>query len=564
MQKKYININRLFLNLNKNHIRCLRGRGSVQRIPPVKNSSDTDTYIQTNSNNQNSSVNVVLEKVDLKNSNLSTIARLSIENDPELLKSLGVSKKLKFSFDPKARLEEFNNQSNNDEIVVKLRNELYKSSSKQNENPILDKEEYEDPNHPVSNINCSGCGSKLHCQSEKIDGFIPANRYKLLTKKDLEYYVCNRCQLIKMNRKLIKTTVTNNFDYDKFILEKICSQKKAHVILFIDLLNMPNSIYDGWSKLIKKKEAKKDFNEDKTTSRFKKVDDNDIDICIIGNKFDLLPNIGPKFRDNIINCVLKHCHDKGIYGDQVKYIELISAKKGYNIEKVISAFFELWNDEGDVYLLGMANAGKSVFFNQLLSSDYCRALASDALNRATTSFWPGTTLNTLKFPITFLNEHKLKMRGARLINDREKLYEIENKKQENYEKNKFLKDSECYGLVGSTFKPLSNIDNEIDANVDSTYQLDEITGKISEGENYESSISIKQKQINDARKIYHHNLYKDKAAWFYDTPGVLAELEILRNFSKKELEIIVPNGIIMPRYFEILILSNIFSLYQKN
>jgi hypothetical protein len=132
------------------------------------------------------------------------------------------------------------------------------------------------------------------------------------------------------------------------------------------------------------------------------------------------------------------------------------------------------------------------------------------------------------------------------------LYEIQKKKENNYEKNKNLKDSECFGLVGSTFKPFSTIDNQIDASVDSTYKLDEKTGRINEGENFETSSGIKKKQIEDARQMYNHKLYKNKAAWFYDTPGVLGELEILRNFSKKELEILFPTGIIMPRY-----LSNI-------
>jgi hypothetical protein len=55
-------------------------------------------------------------------------------------------------------------------------------------------------------------------------------------------------------------------------------------------------------------------------------------------------------------------------GDQIKSVELISAKNGYNIEKLISSLFRIWNDEGDVFLLGATNAGKSVLFNRLLAS----------------------------------------------------------------------------------------------------------------------------------------------------------------------------------------------------
>jgi ribosome biogenesis GTPase A len=51
---------------------------------------------------------------------------------------------------------------------------------------------------------------------------------------------------------------------------------------------------------------------------------------------------------------------------------------------------------GDVYLVGCTNVGKSTLFNALLQSDYCKVKAVDLIQRATTSPWPGTTLNLLK------------------------------------------------------------------------------------------------------------------------------------------------------------------------
>jgi ribosome biogenesis GTPase A len=51
---------------------------------------------------------------------------------------------------------------------------------------------------------------------------------------------------------------------------------------------------------------------------------------------------------------------------------------------------------GDVYLLGCTNVGKSTLFNALLQSDYCKVKAVDLIQRATTSPWPGTTINLLK------------------------------------------------------------------------------------------------------------------------------------------------------------------------
>ena len=44
---------------------------------------------------------------------------------------------------------------------------------------------------------------------------------------------------------------------------------------------------------------------------------------------------------------------------------------------------------GDIYVVGATNAGKSSLFNQLIQSDFCKAVARDFLERATTSVWPG-------------------------------------------------------------------------------------------------------------------------------------------------------------------------------
>lgn len=51
---------------------------------------------------------------------------------------------------------------------------------------------------------------------------------------------------------------------------------------------------------------------------------------------------------------------------------------------------------GDVYIIGCTNVGKSSLFNVLLQSDFCKSEASDLIQKATVSPWPGTTLNLLK------------------------------------------------------------------------------------------------------------------------------------------------------------------------
>lgn len=81
-------------------------------------------------------------------------------------------------------------------------------------------------------------------------------------------------------------------------------------------------------------------------------------------------------------------------------------------------------------MIGCTNVGKSSLFNALLKSDYCKVQAVDLIQRATTSPWPGTTLNLLKFPI--LNPIKwrlywrmMRLRSEQLQKQVEKRFRIE-------------------------------------------------------------------------------------------------------------------------------------------
>lgn len=119
-----------------------------------------------------------------------------------------------------------------------------------------------------------------------------------------------------------------------------------------------------------------------------------------------------------------------------------------------------------------------------------------------------------------------------------------------YEKTNDLKYAEAIGIVGSSFKPLSALDaDQIDANVDASYSIDPNTGRIAEGVNFANEDDIEKQQMTEARSVYKPWLFEGKSAWFYDTPGILGSQEILRYFSKQELDIVFPRGIIMPRVY---------------
>jgi hypothetical protein len=166
-----------------------------------------------------------------------------------------------------------------------------------------------------------------------------------------------------------------------------------------------------------------------------------------------------------------------------------------------------------------------LLYNQLLKSDYCRTLASKAISRAVTSYWPGTTLNLLKFPITFLNLKKEKLRSKRLQENNTLFEKIEAERSIMYKKDYDLRHAEYIGIVESSFESHKN---KMDSSSDSSYSLDPYNDAIVEGENYKNSDLVENKLIQDARDLYKPSYYENCSAFFYDTPGYLNTHDIIK------------------------------------
>ena len=67
---------------------------------------------------------------------------------------------------------------------------------------------------------------------------------------------------------------------------------------------------------------------------------------------------------------------------------LVSARTGYNMEKLINLVLKNWNEKQkyfgrNVYLVGTTNVGKSSIFNILLDSDLCDIKALNRIEKAT-------------------------------------------------------------------------------------------------------------------------------------------------------------------------------------
>lgn len=106
---------------------------------------------------------------------------------------------------------------------------------------------------------------------------------------------------------------------------------------------------------------------------------------------------------------------------------------------------------GDIYLVGCTNAGKSTLFNAFLQSDLCNVRASDLVERATASLWPGTTLSLLKFPVMKPTGWRLSLRQNRLMESRTDRLAEEQHRRLLLAETKDPKYAMLQGYVGKTF-----------------------------------------------------------------------------------------------------------------
>ncbi|KAI5713017.1 hypothetical protein M8J75_013087 [Diaphorina citri] len=275
-----------------------------------------------------------------------------------------------------------------------------------------------DPSIPASTVPCGGCGAHLHCQDPSIPGYLPREIFSPCSKPDLKAIVCQRCHLMKNYNMALNVNVKPE-DYEK-LLQPI-RRMKALVILIVDMTDFPCSIWPGILNVIGVKRP----------------------IFVVGNKIDAIPGDSKGWLKQAEQALRDALPTQA----NVLDVSFISAKTGYGIEELITKIYKIWELRGDVYLVGCTNVGKSTLFNAFLQSDLCKIKASDLISRATTSPWPGTTLNLLKFPIFKPTPHELQVRNVRL-HERAKIDKQEKYLYEEQKRAFKWKDTGVKSLVG--------------------------------------------------------------------------------------------------------------------
>ncbi|CAM4557193.1 unnamed protein product [Caretta caretta] len=406
-----------------------------------------------------------------------------------------------------------------------------------------------DPSVPPSGVNCSGCGAELHCRDPAVPGYLPSEKYLRLmggalgsseglgaqgalggseAHRALQGVVCQRCWLLIHHQQALHMHVSRE-QYRNLVSAALRSPPRHGrpplVLYMVDVLDLPDSVLPDLPQLV----------------------DAGSSILVVGNKVDLLPGDSPDYLKRFRKQLLTSCARVGILpaaqgtGGQVGRtgsqnlvdVHLISAKTGYGVEKLISKLQRSWKCNGDVYLVGATNSGKSTLFNTLLQSDYCKSKAPEVINRATISPWPGTTLNLLKFPIINPTSDRLFRRQERLKADAEKTEEQLSDDEQKYLKC-LKKQGYLIGRVGRTFQQQKS-----KAVID--FDPDELSFNMEEEPVFSSD---KPKE----RVEFTHNELKD-ARWFFDTPGIVKENCVLNLLTEKEVKLVLPTHAIVPRTF---------------
>ncbi|XP_026544218.1 nitric oxide-associated protein 1 [Notechis scutatus] len=412
-----------------------------------------------------------------------------------------------------------------------------------------------DPSVRSSGVNCSGCGAELHCRDAAVVGYVPSEKYLSLVgpegllprkedegepkeeaegkkgwkdpvRKALEGTVCQRCWLLMHHHQALKVEMPREAYYKvvSAALKRPLRHGRSHLVLcMVDMLDLPDSILPDLSKLV----------------------GTDTHVFVLGNKVDLLPADSPKYLKHLQELLLKNCADAGLVdvsqpsgtpNQRIIDIHLISAKTGYGIETLISKLQQSWKLNGDVYLVGAANSGKSTLFNTLLHSDYCKSKASEVIHRATISPFPGTTLNLLKFPIINPTPYRILRRQERLKEDSEKSEE-DLSINEQQQLNILKKQGYLIGRIGRTFKQSGKNEKNIEIDFD-----------------FEALSVSMEEEPSTPRKAHTpkieltYNEVKD-CRWFYDTPGIIKDECVLNLLTEKEIKCVLPTFAIVPRTF---------------
>ena len=370
------------------------------------------------------------------------------------------------------------------------------------------------PLAPASQVPCGGCGALLHCRDPKMPGFTPAEMFQGRREEELRTVLCQRCYVMRQYNVALKVSVSPEH-YPSTI--RHIHTKRALILLVVDLMDFPGSVWPGILDLLGTQKK----------------------IILVGNKVDLLPQDSTSYltrvEKSLKSVFLEKCNNGLITHDpDIVSSVLVSARTGFNIEKLIDMVFSNWRSNryhagADIYLVGTTNVGKSSIFNALLESDLCKVHAVDRVEKAMTSPVPGTTLNLLKFPVMRPDPARLNERLRRVRKTMSVFSQEEQERLKLLRRHKHRKYSVRRGPVEMTF--FHRPDKDLP-----------FTGGSFALERRNPKTTLPQ------RLDPQHPDFAD-GRWCYDTPGTVSHDQLIGLLTQEEATKMLPELPVRPRSF---------------
>eukprot|EP01132_Coremiostelium_polycephalum_P005762 gene5762-7170_t len=223
-------------------------------------------------------------------------------------------------------------------------------------------------------------------ETYKDEGLKYFERFHIIKKKVEKESVCQRCYLLKHYGKLapIKIPVEKFRDNLSNIKDLNCI-----VIKIVDIMDFNGSFVPNFRRVI-----------------------GNNPVILVGNKVDVLPDDVHKKR--IEDWLRKEAKDRGLV---VAHVHLLSSVNKSGMTNFIVNLEKIRRGR-DVFVVGCSNVGKSTFVNSLVSeytnkvefhregeseseieSKKMKQELSPIMSKATTSVFPGTTLNLVSIPL---------------------------------------------------------------------------------------------------------------------------------------------------------------------
>lgn len=222
---------------------------------------------------------------------------------------------------------------------------------------------------------CRGCGAPLQSAQPEASGYVPASAL------NRDQPLCRRCFRIRHYGEFTRVAVTPD-DYRREVSR--IADDPGVVLYVLDVFDLAGSLVDGLARYV--------LNSP---------------VVVAVNKVDLLP--AEVDAAALEDWIREKVEATGVF---VNAVNFVSAETGEGVTSLTDHLLSYWRER--IYVVGMANVGKSTLLNRLLAQFGVKDVF-------TVSRLPGTTLGLSGFkadvsgtPITFIDTPGL-LHGDRVI-----------------------------------------------------------------------------------------------------------------------------------------------------